>query len=137
MRTATRLSLALLGLAATTAVGFLAYQAGFDAGVVGAEGVEVVRVVDGAARGFGFFPGFLFFPLVFFGFFALLRLAWWGSGPRRRWGGPPSRRRDDWEQRATDWHRRQHDVDTPSSTDDDRPAADRAETERAWPDAGT
>lgn len=106
MRTATRVTLALLAIAIATAIGFVAYQAGIDAGAASSDGTEVVRVVgDGWRGGPGFFPGFLFFPLFIIGFILLLKFVFrpWGWG----WHGPPGGH--GWEDRAADWHRRQHD----------------------------
>ena len=67
----------------------------------------MVRVVDSDGWGHrgGFFPGFFFFPLLFF---LAIILIFWGIG-RGRWrgprGGPPW---DSGESRFEEWHRRQH-----------------------------
>lgn len=124
MRTGARITLAIVAIAIATAIGVVAYQAGIDTGIATADGTEVVRVVGSGARGVGFFPGFLFFPFVFFGLFVLARFTFGGWG--RRWGGPPH----DWDRRAEDWHRRQH---TDPDDRDDRRAA--ASDSRSWPDA--
>ncbi len=140
MRTRARIALTFLLLAVATAIGVVAYQAGLAAGPTSAAvdgGVEVVRVVGpGWGGGAGFFPGFLFFPLFVVGFFVLARFLVWGG---RGWGGPPGRHHD-WERRADDWHRRQHDAGT--TPDDGRdPAGRRPDrpTDRpgSWPDAGS
>ena len=92
------------------AIGVGAYNAGVSHGVAqSGKATEIVRVVGPG----GFFPfGFLIFPLVFFGFFLLLRLSFgrraghwrggsWGHGP----SGPGPER---FEERAIEWHRQQH-----------------------------
>lgn len=94
-------------------VGIGAYNWGVTEGLErGGEGVQVIRYVGG--HGFGFFPFFLFFPLLFLGIFALKGL-WW----RRHWnhehgpgghehgpGGPGFH--GPWERGFEDWHRRAH-----------------------------
>ncbi len=82
---------------------------GHSYGVVVPDGAgegEVVRVIGpGFGRGYGYGPGFGFFPffgllwlgLIVFGFVALAR----GRRGRRGWGPPGPGRLDD-------WHRRQH-----------------------------
>jgi hypothetical protein len=76
-------------------------------------GTEVVRVIEPAfGRGYGYGPGFWFFPfgllwfgLIVFGFLALAR-GWrrggWGSGPGR----------------LDDWHRRQHEQPSVTNVED-------------------
>ncbi len=122
MRTGTRITLAIVAITIATAIGVVAYQAGIDTGIATADGTDVVRFVGPGARGVGFFPGFLFFPFVFLGLFALARFTFGGWG--RRWGSPPH----DWDRRAEDWHRRQH---TDLAPDDRR---DAASDSRSWPD---
>ena len=72
----------------------------------GAEPVEVVRVVDSDGWGHrgGFFPGFFFFPLLFF---LAIILIFWGFS-RGHWGGPRRGPWDSGESRFEEWHRRQH-----------------------------
>jgi hypothetical protein len=91
------------------AIGAGAYNAGVSHGLAqSGKATEIVRVVGPM----GFFPfGFLIFPLVFFGAVLLLRLSFgrrirhrggpWGPGP---WGPGPGR----FEERASEWHRQQH-----------------------------
>lgn len=129
MRTGVRITLTILAFAIATAFGVVAYQAGIDAGVATADGTEVVRVVGNGARGVGFFPGFLLFPFVFFGLFALARFTFGGWG--RGWRGAPPH---DWDRRAEDWHRRQH---AARSGADDRRGSTTEPRSDSWPDART
>src|ERR1700745_3222439 len=67
--------------------------------------------------GFGFF-GILWFLLILFGIFWLFRLAFWGFAGRRMmrggWGqGPYGRGFGGFEERAQEWHRRQHGEQAP------------------------
>jgi hypothetical protein len=84
MRRGFSIGLLLLVVLGGVAIGLGAYHAGVNHGLAQAANARVVHVVD---TGYGGFPyGFIFFPLFFFGFFLLLRGAFWG----RRWrgGGP-------------------------------------------------
>lgn len=98
--------LAMIGL------GVGAYNAGVDEGIRRtAEAGQVVEVVGG--RHYGFFPfGFFLFPLFLIGTFFLI--GWAFRGGRGRWGhgpgfGPWSEEgRARFEERAGEWHRRQH-----------------------------
>jgi hypothetical protein len=106
----------LLGIAAAVLIAVGAYHAGAHHTVVQqtTQGGEVVRVVGPGYYGhwgWGFFPGFLLFPLILFGFFFLMRGLFWG----RRWGGPGGpggySRGYGWEEKGKmfeDWHKRQH-----------------------------
>jgi hypothetical protein len=107
---------ATLGVLLLVGVAVGAYHAGVDAGVT--RDGHVVEVVGrpGYAYGWhgGFFPfGLFFFPLAIIGVFLLVRLAvggprWgggWGHGPYGAWS-PEGRAR--FEERAGEWHRRQH-----------------------------
>ena len=86
----------------------------------------------------GFHPlfagfGILWFLFILFGIFWLFRLMFWGFGGRRMWGhygrgwggpggegGPRS-----FEERAQDWHRRQHEgATTPGTTPPPPPPPD-------------
>ena len=109
-------------------IGVVAYNAGQTNGQTQAleqvhtaqqngQEIQVVHVVND--RGF-FFPGFFLFPLLFFGFFFLIGGIVRGAG---RWGGhghgpgpwnEEGRRR--FEERATEWHHRQHAGPSPSGT---------------------
>jgi hypothetical protein len=110
MRRATAIGVTLLGIAVAALLVVGAYHAGFSHGTVQAHGTQVVHVVGpayGYGWGWGFFPGFLLFPLFFFGIFFLVRGLFWG----RRWGGPGGPGHEHWEDRSRrfeDWHRRQH-----------------------------
>ena len=88
MRRGIVIGVTLLGIAAAVLIAVGAYHAGAHHTVVQqTQGGEVVRVVGPGYYGhwgWGFFPGFLLFPLILFGFFFLMRGLFWG----RRWGGP-------------------------------------------------
>jgi hypothetical protein len=117
-------------------VGIGAYHAGVDEGIRrGADAGQVVEVVGGYGYGGhgGFFPfGLLLFPLVIVGVVLLFRAAFggprWGGG----WYGPGSRGpwseegRARFEERAGEWHRRQHEQRTTSPD----PGGDPASPER-------
>jgi hypothetical protein len=110
----------VLVILAGVGIGVGAYQAGVDEGIRRtADASQVVEVVGGF-RG-GYFPfGFLLFPVLLFGGFALARAAfghrgghdhrgpgghgpWSAGGP---WGSDEGRAR--FEERAAEWHRTQH-----------------------------
>lgn len=113
----------ILGLVATVIllaiVGVVAYNIGWSDGV----STHLPAATGGAPAyyyyhgphywgvGFGFF-GILWFLLIVFGIFWLFRLLFWGFMGRRMWMGGwgygrgyPGR---SFEERAQDWHRRQH-----------------------------
>ena len=124
----------LIGLLVTlivlVIVGTVAYNIGWS------EGVNTHLPAAGTAAngatyyygphfggGFGFL-GIFWFLLILFGIFWLFRLAFWGFagrrmmgggwGPGRGWGyghGPSS-----FEERAQEWHKRQHGEQPPSSS---------------------
>lgn len=110
----------VLGILLLVGVGVGAYQAGVDAGIRrGADAGQVVEVV-GSGYGYGwhggFFPfGLLFFPLVIVGVVLLVRAAFGGPRWGRGWYGPggagpwSEQGRGHFEERAQEWHRRQHD----------------------------
>lgn len=116
MRRGIVIGVTLLGIAAAVLIAVGAYHAGAHHTVVQqtTQGGEVVRVVGPGYYGhwgWGFFPGFLLFPLILFGFFFLVRGLFWG----RRWGGPGGpggyTRGYGWEEKGRmfeDWHKRQH-----------------------------
>jgi hypothetical protein len=91
-----------------------AYNAGVDEGIRQAAGSDQVVQVVGGRYGYGFFPfGFFLFPLFLIG--TIFLIGWAFRGPRARWGhhgpgfGPWSEEgRARFEDRARDWHRRQH-----------------------------
>lgn len=75
--------------------------------------------------GFGIF-GIFWFLLILFGIFWLFRLAFWGFAGRRMWGGggwgygrgfgPGGQGRwGSFEERAQEWHRKQHGDQPPTS----------------------
>ena len=111
MRRPFSILIVLLLIAAAVAIGVSAYNAGYTHGVeAGGHAVQVVRTVG---PGWGFFPfGFFLFPLVFFAIFALARGG--RRGPwRGGWAGHDwQARREHFEQRSADWHRRQHEADS-------------------------
>src|ERR687887_2514056 len=102
----------LLLLLAGVGIAVAAYHAGENHGITqgiqeAGRGVNVVRVEDGR----GFAPlGLFLFPLVFFGIFFLLRMAFWGG--RWRGHGPPGPGSGHWREERErvfeDWDRRQH-----------------------------
>ena len=100
----------LLLILAGVGIAVASYHAGENHGMTqgiqeAGRGVNVVRVEDGR----GFFGLFLF-PLVFFGIFFLLRMAFWGGRWRGFGPGPGSggQWREERERMFEDWHRRQH-----------------------------
>jgi hypothetical protein len=108
---------AILLVLVTIGVAVGAYNAGIDEGIRrGAEAGQVVEVVGGRyGYGHGFFPfGFFLFPLFIIGAIFLVSRAF--RGPRGSWGhdhgpgfGPWSEEgRARFEDRAGEWHRRQH-----------------------------
>ena len=111
---------AILVLLAVVGIAIGAYNAGVDEGIRrAADSEQVVQVVGGYGHGFGFFPfGFFLFPLFIIGTIFLVSRAF--RGPRGPWGhdhgpgyGPWSEEgRARFEERAGDWHRRQHEQAT-------------------------
>ena len=116
MRRATVIGVTLLGIAAAVLIAVGAYHAGSHHALVQTTTTsgQVVHVVGPGyygGWGWGFFPGFLLFPLILFGFFFLIRGLFWGRG----WGGPRGPggygRGHGWEEKGRmfeDWHKRQH-----------------------------
>ncbi len=110
-------------------VGVIAYNVGWSEGV--STHLPAATQGDGAPAyyyygphwfgpGFGFF-GILWFLLILFGIFWLFRFAFWGFAGRRMmrggWGGgygPGGRGFGSFEERAQEWHRRQHGEPTPT-----------------------
>jgi hypothetical protein len=95
-------------------VGVGAYNAGVNAGIEqAADSSQIVQVV-GYGWHHGFFPfGLFLFPLFLFGLFFLIG----GAFRRGRWGGGPGHHHGPWsseegrarfEERANEWHARQH-----------------------------
>jgi hypothetical protein len=113
-------------------VGVIAYNVGWADGAN--THLPAVTQGDGApAYYYGYHPffagfGILWFLLILFGIFWLFRLAFWGFAGRRMmgggwgrygrgWGyGPGQGRWGSFEERAQDWHRKQHEGPTPPST---------------------
>ena len=130
----------LIGLLVTAIlvviVGAIAYNIGYSDGV--ATHLPAVANGDvapayyygyhGFGDGFGFF-GILWFLLILFGIFWLLRLAFFGFWGRRMWrggggwgygrgfgpGGGGQGRWGSFEERAQEWHRKQHGDQPPAS----------------------
>lgn len=129
----------LLGLLVTVillvVVGAVAYNIGWSDGVAthlpaNAPGGTVGPYYYGPhfwGPGFGLF-GIFWFLLILFGIFWLFRLAFWGFAGRRMWGGGWYGRGygpgapggpghfGSFEERAQEWHRRQHGEQPPSGT---------------------
>jgi len=115
---------ALVSVIVIVVIGAIGYSIGWSQGMA-------THVPEGAANapayyyGYGFHPfwgfGILWFLLILFGLFWLFRLAFWGFGARRMMGGgwygykggggygPRS-----FEDRAQEWHRRQHGEQPPA-----------------------
>ena len=117
MRRGWAIAAAILVVLVTIGVAVGAYNAGIDEGIRrGAEAGQVVEVVGGRyGYGHGFFPfGFFLFPLFIIGTIFFVSRAF--RGPRGYWGhdhgpgyGPWSEEgRARFEDRAGEWHRRQH-----------------------------
>ena len=133
----------LIGLLVTAIVlvivGAIAYNIGYSDGVAthlpavanNGDGVPAPYYYGyhGFGGGFGFF-GILWFLLILFGIFWLLRLAFFGFWGRRMWMGgggwggygrgfgPGSGQGGRWgsfEERAQEWHRKQHGDQPPTS----------------------
>lgn len=116
-------------------VGAVAYNIGWSDGVathlpVNAPDGTVAPYYYGPhfwGPGFGLF-GIFWFLLILFGIFWLFRLAFWGFAGRRMWGGGWYGRGyspggaggpggfGSFEERAQEWHRRQHGDQPPSGT---------------------
>lgn len=121
MRRGGGIAAAILAILLLVGVGIGAYNWGVSEGLErNGEATEVVRYVG---HGFGFFPFFLIFPLLFLAIFAFKGFGW-----RRNWDhdhphgthgpGGPGR----WEQGFEDWHRRQHEVGGGSQSSGGEPA---------------
>jgi hypothetical protein len=100
-------------------VGVVAYNIGWSEGVN--THLPAATQGDGAPANYYYGPrffgpgfgilGIFWFLLILFGLFWLFRFAFWGFGARRMWGygrgwgyGPGH----SFEERAQEWHRRQH-----------------------------
>lgn len=125
MRRGTAIGLTLLGIAVAVLIAVGAYHAGahhhalVTTTTTGGQVVHVAGPGYYGHWGWGFFPFFLFFPLLIFGFFFLMRGLFWG----RRWGGPGGPGGygggSGWQERSRafeDWHRRQHEQATGDHT---------------------
>ncbi len=117
----------LLGLVLTVIVlvgiGAVAYNIGWSQGVGTHLPEGATAPPPGYYYGYGFHPffagfGILWFLVILFGIFWLLRLAFFG----RKWGGWYGPRGmghhgpGSFEERAQEWHRRQHGEQPPSGT---------------------
>lgn len=138
-----RRGIGLVGLLATVIllviVGAIAYNVGWSDGVN--THLPAATQGDGApgnyygphywGGGFGLF-GILWFLLILFGIFWLFRLAFWGFFGRRMWGGGWGYGRGwgygpgrpgmgggfkNFEERAQEWHRRQHGEQPPAGSE--------------------
>jgi len=121
MRRGFGLGAAILVILLLVGIGIGAYNWGLSDGIdQGGKAVEVVRYVGG--HGFGFFPFFLFFPLIFLALFAFKGAMWRRHGDHGPGGhGPGGHGR--WEQGFEDWHRKQHEVGTGGSDAGGEPSA--------------
>ena len=123
MRRGFGLGAAILVVLLLVGIGIGAYNWGVSDGLdQSGKAVEVVRYVGG--HGFGFFPFFLFFPLIFLALFAFKGAMWrrhgdHGHGP----GGHGPGGHGLWEQGFEDWHRKQHEVGTGGSDAGGEPAS--------------
>ena len=122
-------------------VGVIAYNVGWSDGV-NTHLPAAANSGDGAPAyyyGYGFHPffagfGILWFLLILFGIFWLFRLAFWGFAGRRMmggWGGGYGHKGGygrggfgSFEERAQEWHRRQHGEQPPSGTTPPPPPPD-------------
>ncbi len=116
MRRGFGIGAAILTVIVLLIVGAIAYNIGWSAGVGTHLPAGATNVPPGYYYGgFGFHPffagfGILWFLLILFGLFWLFRLAFWG----RRWHGGgwygPGRGMGygSFEDRAREWHRREH-----------------------------
>jgi hypothetical protein len=77
----------------------------------GSQDVEVVRIED---RGWGFFPGFFFLPLLFLLLLFLLARGVFGGWRRGPWAWGPIG--------PEEWHRRQHEPEATRTPGDEPPA---------------
>ena len=109
-------------------VGVIAYNVGWSDGVsthlpAASTGTDGAPYYYGGPHffgpGFGFF-GILWFLLILFGIFWLFRLAFWGFAGRRMmrggWGYGPGRHWGSFEERAQEWHKRQHGEQSPPAS---------------------
>ena len=116
----------VLGLVLTAIVlvivGAIAYNIGWSDGANTHLPAGTTAVAPPYYYGYGFHPlfwgfGIFWFLLILFGIFWLFRLAFWGLGARRMyghgWGYGP---RQSFEERAQEWHRRQHGEQPPPSS---------------------
>ena len=120
MRRSYAVALTIVAILVGIGIAVGAYHVGVNHGLAetGHAGT-VVRPYYGGP-GWGFFPfGFLFFPLLIIGFFALARLLFWGG----RWGDhghPHPHAMGGWQGREAfeDWHRREHERGRPEEGPD-------------------
>ena len=114
MRRGWAIAAAILVVLVTVGIAVGAYNAGIDEGIRrGAEAGQVVEVV-GARYGHGFFPfGFFLFPLFIIGTIFLVGRAFrgprgWGHDHGHGYGPWSEEGRARFEDKAGEWHRRQH-----------------------------
>src|SRR3989441_6055108 len=117
---------ALITVIVLVIVGAIAYNIGWSEGV-NTHLPAAANQANGAPYyyGYGFHPffagfGILWFLFILFGIFFLLRLAffgrrmWGGGGYGRKWGYGPGP--GGFEERAREWHKREHGEQPPSGT---------------------
>ena len=117
-------------------VGAIAYNIGWSQGVGTHLPEGATNVPPAYYYGYGphaFFAGFgiLWFLLILFGLFWLFRMAFWGFGARRMMGGGWYGHKGGWghgprsfEDRARDWHRREHGEQPPAESGTPPPPSD-------------
>ncbi|HXJ64841.1 MAG TPA: hypothetical protein VNN79_13890 [Actinomycetota bacterium] len=116
MRRGMWIGIVLLMVAAGILIGVASYHAGVNHGIQQAG--DAGRIVQVYGYGGGFPFGFLIFPLVIFGIFAIAagarrrRWAAMGGGPGN-WGGPGKWGFD--SERVAEMHRRLHEADHPGA----------------------
>ena len=122
-------------------VGAIAYNVGWSDGV-NTHLPAATQQGDGAVGppyyyGYGFHPffagfGILWFLFILFGIFFLFRLLFWGFAGRRMmgggygrgWGYGPGGRWGSFEERAQEWHKKQHEEGSSSGTTPPPPPPD-------------
>jgi hypothetical protein len=125
MRRGFGLGAAILVVLLLVGIGIGAYNWGVSDGLD--QSGKAVEVVHYVGRHGGFFPFFLFFPLIFLALFAFKGAMWRRHGDHGHGGhgpgghGPGSHSR--WEQGFEDWHRKQHEVSTGGSDAGGEPSA--------------
>ena len=132
---------AILTVIVLIVVGAIAYNIGWSQGIGTHLPEGATNAPPAYYYGYGFHPffagfGILWFLLILFGIFWLFRLAFWG----RRWGGWYGPRGmgmmggkygpggGSFEERAQEWHRRQHGEQSPEQPSGTAPPPPPADT---------